>query len=165
AARGDQDRHFRKCRAKLLGQLHARHVGQVVVEQGDARREAASLREPRRPVMGHHHRQAGAGEEGGHLLALDALILDDQDVAAEIVWHGVSPGAWGEPSLTCARAGAVSPLFMSRVEGTAPGGRLERWKSPKIRELRGLPAVPNWMRFRAAGGWSTAGIGRDIIAL
>jgi hypothetical protein len=34
----------------------------------------------------------GAGQEGGHLFALDAFVLDDQDVAVEIAGHGVRFG-------------------------------------------------------------------------
>jgi len=42
--------------------------------------------------MRHRHRQAGAGQEGGHLFALYAFVLDDQDIAVEIVGHGVLSG-------------------------------------------------------------------------
>jgi hypothetical protein len=126
AARGDQDRHFRKRRPQLLGELNARHVGQIVVEQGNARRVAAGLGEPGGAVMRRRHRQAGAGQEGSHLLALDAFVLDDQDIAGEIVGHCVSPGAWAEGSSLHAPASrAESPWFVSTVERprrrTGPG--------------------------------------------
>jgi hypothetical protein len=55
-------------------------VGQVVVKEGHTRLQLLGQRQRRRAVVGSLNGEPGAGQECGHLLALDDVVLDDQHI-------------------------------------------------------------------------------------